>query len=251
MKKFLSTLVFSAAILWNSQAQDKVTFRLNPEQGKTIPMEMIMKTDIVGAQNIIMDMTMKMNMTATQVADTAITFESKYTAIKTDVDAGLMTISYDSSKEPANEMEQMVASQFKSILENSLTIVMDKQANVVQMDFPNVNDQVFDKSSMQSMSVALPEKAIAIGETWETSTEMDKLGASVTMKNTLVEKNAEGYKIDVNGVIKSAEGADIGTITGVYILDPKTHFTKSSNMSTSIEMQGNKIVTSVVLREAL
>lgn len=249
MKKILSTLVLSAGILFHIQAQDKITFKLNPEQGKSIPMEMIMKTDVAGSQNIIMDMNLKMTMTATKVTDTDITYETKYTALKTDVDAGLMTISYDSSREPANDMEQMMASQLKPILESTLTIVMDKQAKVLQLDFPNVNDQAFDKSSMQSMSVSFPEKAVSIGESWETSTDMEKLGGSAKTTNTYVEKNAEGYKIDVNGVIKNQEGVDIGTVSGFYILDPVTHFTKSSNISTSIDMQGNKIISSVILRE--
>lgn len=250
MKKLFTTLLVAATVILNVQAQEKVSFKLNPEKGKVIPFEMIMKSDIEGTQNMIMDMTMKMNMTATDVTESAIKYEAKYTQLKTDVNAGIVTISYDSSKEPANQMEEMMASQLKPILESTLSITMDRSAKVIDMTFPNVPEQAFDKSSIQGMSVAYPEKPIAIGESWDNEIALPQFNLKGKNVNTFESKNADGYKINVAGTYTDDSGKTIGTTNGYYIVDPKTFFTKSSVITTNMELQGNKVTTSMELKEA-
>lgn len=249
MKRFLSTLFIASAVLLSAQAQEKVTFKLNPEKGKVVPLQMIMKSDIEGAQSMIMDMTMKMNMVATDISATSIKYEAKYTQLKTDVNVGMMTISYDSSKEPSNQLEETMATQLKPLLENTLTITMDRNAKVTDMDFPNVPDQAFDRSSIQGMSVAFPDRPLAVGDSWMSEITLPQLNAKGQTKNTFTEKNSEGYKISIAGTYTNDTGKEIGTMSGYYILDPKTFFTKSSIVNTSIEMQGNKITSSVELKE--
>lgn len=249
MKRFLTSLLLVSTIAVSTQAQEKVTFKLNPEKGKVIPFEMLMKSDVEGAQNMIMDMTMKMNMVAAEVTDSSIKYQAKYTQLKTDINAGIMTVSYDSSKEPSNQMEEMLASQLKPLLESTLTMTMDKSGKVIDMDFPNVPDQAFDRSSMQGMSVSYPDRPLSIGESWENEVTLPQLGTKGKNVNTFAEKNADGYKITITGTYVDDSGKTIGTTNGYYIIDPKTFFTKSSVVNTSMEVQGNKITSSIELRE--
>ncbi|SKC04281.1 hypothetical protein SAMN05660841_03811 [Sphingobacterium nematocida] len=249
MKRLFTTLFVASTIVISTQAQEKITFKLNPEKGKVIPIEMIMKSDIEGAQNMIMDMTMRMNMTATEVTESSAKYEAKYTQVKTDINAGIVTISYDSSKEPSNQMEEMMATQMKPLLENTLSITMDKNAKVLAMDFPNVPAEAFDRSSIQGMSVAFPDKPLSIGDSWENELSLAQLGAKGKNVNTFAGKTAEGYKINITGTYTDNAGTNIGTSTGYYILDPNTFFTTHSVVNTVIEVQGNKISSSIELKE--
>lgn len=248
MKK-LSSLLLLVCFTIYTHAQEKVLLRLAPQQGETNTYEMIMKSDIEGPQSMIMDMNMGLTMTATEVTPETITYESKYGKIRTDINAGMMTISYDSEKEPENQMEEMMASQFKPLLESTLSIVMDKKAKVISMDFPNVPEEAFDKGSIQGMSVSFPEHEIAIGASWSSEIELQQLGAKGTTTNTLAEKTADGYRVTVSGTYTDANGNSIGTATGHYVLDPKTFFTKTSNVTSEMEFQGSKITSTVELRE--
>ncbi|MDR2285045.1 MAG: DUF6263 family protein [Sphingobacterium sp.] len=249
MKRFFTTLFVASTIVLSAQAQEKITFKLNPEKGKVVPIEMIMKSDIEGAQNMIMDMIMRMNMTATEVTPTEAKYEAKYTHVKTDINAGIVTISYDSSKEPSNQMEEMMATQMKPLLNNTLSITMDRSAKVLEMDFPNVPDEAFDRSSIQGMSIAFPDKPLSVGDSWQNEISLAQLGAKGKNVNTFAEKTAEGYKINVEGTYTDNDGTTIGTSTGYYILHPKTFFTKHSVVNTVIEIQGNKISSSIELKE--
>lgn len=249
MKRFLTTVLIASCVVLSAKAQEKITFKLDPEKGKTIPFEMIMKSDVEGAQNMIMDMTMKMNMVATEVTDASVTYQTKYTQLKTDVNAGIVTISYDSSKEPANQMEEAMAEQLKPLMENTLTVTMDRSGKVTDMEFPNVPDQAFDRSSIQGMSVSYPSYPIAVGDSWENEVNLPQLSATGKNINTFTEKTPEGYKIAVAGTYTDDTGKTIGTVSGYYIVDAKTFFTKSSIVTTDMEVQGNKITSSMELKE--
>ncbi|MBE8721535.1 hypothetical protein [Sphingobacterium pedocola] len=248
MKKLSSILLLVCFTVY-THAQEKVLLRLNPQQGETKTYEMIMKSDIEGSESMIMDMNMGMTMAATEVTAESITYQAKYTKIRTDINAGMMTISYDSEKAAESQMEEMMASQIKPLLESTLSIVMDKKANIISMDFPNVPDAAFDMGSIQGMSVSFPEHEVAIGESWSSEIELAQLGAKFIMANTLTEKTADGYPIAISGKYTDADGNSIGTATGYYILDPKTFFTKSSNVTSEMEFQGSKIKSTVELRE--
>lgn len=249
MKKITTTIIFSLLIILSTQAQEKVLLRLKPEIGKAVGLEMIMKSDIEGPQSMIMDMNMKMNMTALAANAEEIKYSCTYTGIKMDVNAGIMTMSYDSDKEPENQMEEMLASQIKPLLENTMTITMTPQAKVVSVDFPNVSEQAFDQSSIENMSVALPEQAIAIGESWEAETAMGQFGIKGKTTNTFAEKTANGYKIDVIGKFTNDGGEEVGNVSGYYILDSTTLFTKEALVKTAIEIQGAKVISDVEIRQ--
>ncbi|ERJ58316.1 DUF6263 family protein [Sphingobacterium paucimobilis] len=250
MKTFFTTALIAFAILLDVQAQEKIVFKLNPEKGKVMTFEMNMKSDIEGTQNMIMDMKMKMKMSATNVTDSTIQYQTKYTQLKTDINAGFISISYDSAVEPNDQMGKTMANQLKPLLENTLTITMNHRAQVVDMDFPNVPDAAFDRSSIQGMSVPYPTHPIAVGDSWENEIALPQLGIKGKNTNTFTEKTVDGYKITVAGTYMDDSGKVLGTTSGYYIVDTNTFFTKTSNIDTELEVQGNKIKSSMELNES-
>lgn len=248
MKKLLSTL-FLATSMVVGFAQQKVLFKLAPANETPIKYELINKMDVEGPQTVIMDMIMHMNLSYNQHQDSLLQVIGKYTYAKIDLDAGLMVASYDSSKEPSNEMEKAFATQFKPLLENNLTYSMNKFGKIKDIDFPNVSDQVFDKSSVSSFGVTYPTQPISVGETWDAENTMGPMNITAKAKYTFVEKNEQGYKINCDIAMTDATGASIGTSKGHFIVHPKTFVTLLSSTVTSIEIQGTKVKTTTELKE--
>jgi len=118
MRRIISALILSLATTFVVQAQEKVRFKVNPEKGKSLNYEMILKTDVEGAQDVMMDMKMGLTLTPSTVTDNDITLDIKYTKVKMDINAGMMMLSYDSSEESDNEMSKAIGAELKPILEN-------------------------------------------------------------------------------------------------------------------------------------
>lgn len=247
MKKLLSTLLFASLTL-ATFAQQKVTLKLAPEFDKPIKYEMINKMDIEGPQTVIMDMIMHMNLTYSKVQDTLINVTGKYTYAKIDLDAGIMSASYDSSKEPTTDMEKAFALQFSPILENTLTYSMNNLGQIKEVDFPNVSEQIFDKSSLNSFGATFPNHAVAIGDSWSSNTKIEQMNLDSKATYTLKEKTEEGYKIDLVVNMADASGNSVGSSTGHFIINPKTGIASSSTSVTTINMQGASIKTTTELK---
>ncbi|MCA5006663.1 hypothetical protein [Sphingobacterium bovistauri] len=246
MKRLLSIL-FMVITMLCTQAQEKVTFRLAPEFNKPLKYEMVTKMDIEGPQTVIMDMLMHMDMTYSSFEDSLVNIAAKYSYVKVDVDAGMMTASYDSSKEPLTEIEKIFATQFKPIIENTLTYTMNKLGHIKNIDFPNVSDQIFDKSSVSSFGTTYPNYSISIGDSWNAESKIEQLNVIAKSTFKLAEKTAQGYKIESTVNLEDATGKSVGTTTGYFVVDAKTFTTVSSSTITSVEMQGAKIKTTTEL----
>lgn len=248
MRKIISASLLSLFICLSVQAQEKVHFKMSPVKGKPLNYEMLVKTDIEGDQDLMMDMTMDMTVIPTAISDTSLTLEAKYTKIKMSVNAGIIMMSYDSSQESDDEMSKMLGTQLKPLLENTLTMIMGRNGEFKSIDIPNVSEQSFDQSTLRSFTLNYPNKKIAIGDSWQSEITESKIGANVTTTNTLVQKTNEGYKITVTGNFLDANNKEVGKMDGYYIVDAKTHMTKSYLMNTEMELQGQKIIASVELK---
>jgi len=69
------------------------------------------------------------------------------------------------------------------------------------------------------------------------------------LTSTYRQETDEGYIIDVEGELLGSSGDSLGTVEGYYILDKKSHFTKESVLTNTMEIQGmevrNKITVTV------
>lgn len=244
MRKISVLIALILSISTILQAQEKIRFKLNPKLNEPIKYEMITKIDMSGAQDIMMDMHMDMTLTATMIKDTSIILESKYSRIKMDLDAGLMLVSYDSDAEGQSEMSQTIGAQLEPLLKNNIIIEMGLNGKVKNSKLPDGIGQAFDKSNLENIAANFPENEIKIGDSWNTGQIVAQGSMNSEITNTFIEKTTEGYKIDFKGVILNESANEIGKMTGHYIIDPITFFTKSMVSNGEFEIEGQKIITS-------
>lgn len=248
MKKyFITGLALCTGFI--SFAQKSVDFKLNPEIGKPLNVDMLVKTDVDGPQSVIMDMTMNMQMTPTEKQEQNFKIESVTKAMKVNVDAGMMTMSYDSEQESPDEMSKMLASQFSKIIDQTITIILTPKGKAVDVVLPEGIAEGIDKSAFSNISTPLPEEPVTPGATWENSVEMtnNPLISKTETTSTFKEETADGYTIDVVGKLLNEQSTEVGSINGTYTLDKNTLFTKSGQINTTIEVQGTKIVSDVTI----
>lgn len=245
MKKAIIVL-FTLLITMDTYAQE--VFKVKVEKDKVINFEMLLKTDIEGSEDVMMDMSMAMSVKPIEVSSETIILETKYSKIKMDINAGIMMASYDSSQEPEDEITKMLASQIQPLLDATLLLTMDPYGNIQNIEAPNVPNGVFDESNLKGITLGFPNKKIRIGDSWETTSET-QLGINIKIMNTLAEKTADGFKIEIKGNLYNQDGKAIGSQTGYYIIDPITKLTKLSESTTHIEVEGQKISSIVELKQ--
>ncbi len=247
MKTFLFTCL-TFFVSFTVSAQEAVNFKLNPEIGKPIQMNMLMKTDIDGPQSVIMDMKMKMETLPAKKENENFIFENVIKAIKADIDAGMMTVSYNSEEESTDETARMLGEQFSKIIDQKISSVVSEKGKTIDLDLPaSFATQGFDASSFSNMSPSFPENAVTPGESWEGTSQVPEnpLFSTIKMTSTFLEENQEGYVIHIDGKMLQDSGEEIGTMVGHYTLDKQTHFTKASSVKTTVTVQGSTIISEV------
>src|SRR5690606_20852495 len=131
-----SDLCLTFFVSFTVSAQEAVNFKLNPEIGKPIQMNMLMKTDIDGPQSVIMDMKMKMEILPAKKENENFIFENVIKAIKADIDAGMMTVSYNSEEESTDETARMLGEQFSKIIDQKISSVVSEKGKTIDLDLP-------------------------------------------------------------------------------------------------------------------
>jgi|GEM_PF-379088 len=255
MKKYTSTLM-GLCLSLAALAQEAVDFRLNLEIGKPLRIDMQMKTDIADPQEAEMDMAitmeMEMEMVSTNKEDGRFTIETTTKTIKMDINAGEMAVSYNSEEGPADDRIRVLGEQMQKLIGRTVVLVMTEKGETLNVELPEgFAGQGFDKTSFSSMATVFPSKPVLPGESWNAVTKTTDNHNPVFAKSDLVstyrEESAEGYVVDIVGTISDASENEVGTLSGYYVLDRETHFTKSSAIKTTIEVMGKKITNTIAL----
>lgn len=241
---FVLTFFFYAVV----QAQQKVHFRVNPETGKSLNYEIIIKSEIEGDEDVIMDIGLQMSLTPIALNDSAIIIEAKYPKLTMDITTAMMHIAYNSSEESQDELSQLLEAELRPLIENTETLTMNRQGVIKDSQFPNVTDQAFDRSNLKTFAISFPNKEIAIGESWYNPSTKGQFGLLTKITNTFTGITDNGYKIDISGIYVDDNDNEIGKINGFYIIDKKTHFTKSSSTNGHFEIDGQKVISSIELQ---
>lgn len=248
MKRALAkglTACYTLLVSFALPAQEAVDFKLNPEVGKPLPFNLQIKTDVEGSHDLIMDMNMKMVAVPIQNENGNFTIEQTIAAIQVDMNAGMMTMSYDSEETPTEKTTKILAEQFSKILNKKVSSVVSEKGEMIHMDLPpGFKPEGFDTNSFSNIFPVLPEGPVVPGDSWSGVSEIKEnpFISQIVTVTTYREKSPEGYIIDISGTIKDDTGNDIGRMDGNYTLDEETYFTKSSSIKTTMEMQGTKIV---------
>jgi len=230
-----------------SYAQKAVDFKLNPKVGKPLTTLLTIKTDVDGPQSVIMDMGMKMSLTATKHENNVFTMESVVKGIKMDVNTGVNTIHFNSEEEPADEMSKMLATQFSQVLGKTFSMNLSQKGKVIDFTLPEGLDEGMDSETFGNITTPLPDEAVAVGATWKNEVQMAEhpfLSRTETV-STFKAETPQGYVIDVLGKLYDTSDKQIGEIVGSYTLDKQSFLTKEGTVKTTIEVQGAKVISDV------
>ncbi|MGH2622126.1 MAG: DUF6263 family protein [Sphingobacterium sp.] len=238
MKKFLFLLLI-ACTASGSYAQS-VDFKLNLPLNKPYKMVTVMKMDMDGAQSLIMDMNTKSTTTFTKKEDRNYTQESVTDAVKMDMDAGMMTMSYDSENPTDDPMSKILAGEMDKIVGSKITVVMNDKGQIITTDGEEDDQSSPNPLGNMTMTATFPDHPIKPGDTWESEVDL-KDQMTVKSTNKFVSKTAEGYLIESVGELFSKEKESIGNLTSKSILNTKTFMTHSATVNMEMMVQGQSI----------
>jgi len=251
MRKFFLLFLASSLFTLTAAAQKPVTLRAKPTVGKSTTMYMDLKTDVDGAQSIIMDMKMKMEVNPKTLENEQITLETTARSIKAQINAGMMTLDYDSEKEQTDEMGKMLSQQFAAILNKTIVSTMTTRGKVLDVVLPESIGQQVDKNSFTSFSTIFPEAPVKVGDTWESETQSDELLSKILTTSTFKEDTPDGYKIDISAKVLNEANEQIGTTVGYYLIDKQSNMTKKAQITTSVQVEDNKVITEISINNTL
>lgn len=245
MKKLLILFLLTAGTL-SSNAQS-IEFKYNIPLNKVYKTITTMKMDVDGTQSMVMDIITKGTMTATKLEKDLYTLESVATAIKIDMDMGIATGSYDSENPSDDEMSQALGAQMGNVIGKKITIVQNNKGKIIPDTTKSEDPSGFtDAFKNIGMTNIFPDKPVKPGDTWESEVNNDK--QKFKLVNKYVEKTSEGHHIQSTGEILNDTSEKTGTFTADYVLDPKTHFTISSNIKLDLEVEGQKVKTDMITK---
>src|SRR5690606_28964856 len=137
MKK-LFVGAFALCLGLTSFAQDAVTFKLNPDIGKSQESTMVMKTDIDSPQPVIMDMHMNTTTLSSEIKDGNIIYETTINTVKMDMQSGMETVSYDSQGENTDETSKMIDSQFRPLIGKKIISTISPAGKQIDIELPEI-----------------------------------------------------------------------------------------------------------------
>lgn len=234
MIKTLSLAFLSFFIISTLIAQDKVLLRLKPDLDNPIAQKLHMTVDInAGAQSTMVDAIMLSQTTNTASTDSTLTYSTMYTQMIMEMDAGMMTINYDSENPDANEFSKQIHEKVKNMLNSPIVAIMALDGKVKDVENIPEGNELFDPNMLKEASFEYPNRELKIGEQWKAINNNKTLGP-IEQTYTLKSISADGISISSEGNI-SADGESIGSIIGSYILNPKTHYIKAATIETKVK----------------
>ena len=240
MKKLFVLFLLSSATL-SIKAQE-VDFKMKLPLNQPYKSSVTRKMDVDGQQSMIMDMATKSTITATKLEGVNYTFENTVDAVKVDMDAGMMTVSYDSENPSEDPTSAMMGAQFEKMIGKKMIMVTSDKGKLISSEGIEGIENAFDN---MGMTATYPDKAVKPGDTWPSEVETNGIKTQAT--NKFVGKTDEGYQVESVGEMKDTSDTKIGNFSATYIVDPQTFFTKSANIKMDVEVEGQKVVTDMVM----
>lgn len=205
-----------------------------------------MKMDIDGEQAMIMDIVTKSTITATALEANNYTLENVTDAVKMDMDAGMMTMSYDSENPTDDPMSAMLGAQMENLIGKTITLVTSDKGELISSS-ANEEDREELNNGFENMAMTAvyPDSPVKPGDTW--NTENSANGMTTNAVNKFVGSDQEGHQLETTGELFDGDNNPIGTVNGTYTVDPKTFYTKQANLKMEMEVEGQKIITDVLM----
>lgn len=244
MKNLIFLFLLTAAGL-TTQAQE-VDFKMDLPLNQPWKAVTTMKMDIDGEQAMIMDIVTKSTITATALEANNYTLENVTDAVKMDMDAGMMTMSYDSENPTDDPMSAMLGAQMENLIGKTITLVTSDKGELISSSADEEDGEDLNNGfENMAMTAVYPDSPVKPGDTW--NTENSANGMTTNAVNKFVGSDQEGHQLETTGELFDGDNNPIGTVNGTYTVDPKTFYTKQANLKMEMEVEGQKIITDVLM----
>lgn len=247
MKRLLSLLALSATMLV-ATAQEKYLLRLTPEVGKTYSYPTTTKTSTEmnqGGQSIQMDLTMQMTVDLKALEKVGKDYKMSMTTNQVQASVEVMGQTQD--------MTAMIAPQINGKSVFYTHNELGKTVGEIDASALGSFAKDMDLSSLFNAGVTYPEKAIAVGESWQSESVANSM--KVVGTHTLKEVTAEAYIIVSTAVYSHVEGTKYisGTATSESKINRKTGMnipgttTINSRIETEVTAGEKPVVTTTTM----
>jgi len=237
MKKIFTLLLLTVTLASSAQS---TLLRLNYNKGERYDVKMNMVQNMAAA-GVFMNMNIEMAMEVKDVKKAIYDVEMKIKKMTMDMKQGAMEMSYDSTKKEADLDDK--GKQMKAQMDPMLSVtIFSEITNLGKVLETKVTPDIPSAAQFkkQSNGIVYPEKAVKVGDTWT----MEKNENGVQMNFTYKVKSITNttVQLDVTGTIA---GIGKGTITGDVTIDKSTGVPTKSTINMDMEVQGQKVKTSV------
>lgn len=223
----------------------KVLLRLKPKKGDKSDMKMTMKMNGQGDVPVEMDMDMDISLNVLDIIDTVYTYSMDIKRIKMNTSTQGVSINYDSSGDNQG-MAAMMGEAFEPMLANTVTMKMTDMAKIIDMDWGDAMQAAGQQNiDFQGLSVPLPQEAVGVGDSW-TAFQDTQDGKSMELTMTVEKITSSEVFLGVKGNLEEAPNSNI---TGSYVLDRATSFTKNGEMKMNLEQGGQKFDMTVNFKQ--
>ena len=250
MKKviFPIVLILVALTTLSFTAGGGITLRLNPQKGKVYVINSkTTQTTVMKVQGQTVRSTQlvdgRQTFKATETSGTTNVFETQIDAIKMNVSAMGMNLTYDSDH-PENTSPILAdqTAEIDKILKKPTTLTYDKLGQ-------NRNSNDPDMSQLSNVIIELPEEAVHVGSQWTyvKSQNVSNYDFNVNMTYTVTSISKKSVDVSFTGAINTKDIS--GTYNGTASINPQTGVVMSStisnDISTTIAEQGFVIPTTI------
>jgi hypothetical protein len=234
----------------NGQVNKKYTLAFDLTKGATYKqhclMEMNIDQEIMGQKiHILTKMDIKMHYDVISIQNDLYDMQLLYDRIKMDMDAGGMSMSFDSNTTETVATASNMGPLFKAIIGIPVSFQFDKlgkiksitgtekiQEAMLEAVDSNMNEQAkqqivgtigprFSKESISALFEQIgsyfPDKQVGIGDSWNVNTTVNNNGISLLSKITMTLKQIDGNVAVLNaaGNIETQEGGSVQKVQGM------------------------------------
>lgn len=244
---------FAALSLAAFSTAEEVTFQLKFEPGKTYLSETDVKQNMVmpmGGQEMKTAMTMRMvSSQKVTKAEEGLQVVQGMESMNMDMDAAGMKMAYD-SKNPQGPM----AAMFGSLMDAKTTLVIDEKGKLVSVKadaIPGMENMGMGPEEMEQaareMSDMMPNKAVAVGDSWKSTTTMPMGGITepvsinyvMTFQEMTELEGSKVAKVDIKGEVNADDGnlqVTSKELKGHMLFDPKIGQPREYHMIVDLEI---------------
>ncbi|MDO5656126.1 MAG: hypothetical protein Q4G27_08310 [Flavobacteriaceae bacterium] len=206
----------------------KVLLRLKPQVGEKSTMQMKVELKPMGMLPMNTTIIADLNMRVVSSTDSAALFHIDFQRMQMNATILGAKINYDSQGDNSN-IPAEIKNQIEPFLAKKFSMEMDTLARVTKLEIDQSNS-IGSNIDLNALFIPLPENEVGTGDSWTTKQDVQSV-QNAELIYTIDRISATEVLVKVN-----QSESETSKISGQYLLDRKTGFTKDG----IIEIQTNQ-----------